>query len=932
MKHTIIDVNYDSYVSSTNLPSEYGGEDIYNEFITSFNSLTGVISHIGTSKASLYFYKDPDFDGYITLPAPININSETREISNFINWATVSHPDVQGYNIYRSPAGANQWTRINAELVTQTSYRDDTAVPNVPYDYRITTMGLYNIEGEPSEPVTATLILEPNFTLSTVLSTQSTSVNSNVEYYITSESIEQYATLIDLRTDILPNGINAAFTPSKLRPGEVASLKIEIPSNIEPGDYSFEVVGTADGNEHRVPLKLTVVETGLAESVISLDMSSPDIEFGSSVYASGRIIPPVSSEVSVSFTGSSGIETVTTISSDDGTFTVDFEPPVSCVWTAQASWPGDSKYAGAQTEETSFEALSGRTKITCTTDASADAEVGWQMTIKGKLFPNPEVGSVTMYVKKPDGTEETIDGLLINELGYYGYNITADQPGFWEVTTSWAGNDKYLGSASEKLVVPYGLDIGRAIIAVCPPDSRPFYYTANRLGKLAYQTFASRRFDSPRIQYFDVNTDQDLNGDGFIRDVEGAPTLANIENAITSWAATAVNDRTPLCLYLIGEGSLDGMELSDGNSLTASHLHELLLSLESATGCDDIIIVVDAPHSGKFVSDLSKLGRCVITSANLGDAHYIAQGKLSFSQFFCNAASEGKSIRDAFLYTKKTLSKLPGGLSGQDPLVESDGNVIANESGDYLKTAQWYFGSSFGLQDLMPKVKSMSLASVTGSGGIGKIVTNSNGVLSDAQSPQLRLAKTTAESGVNVWLRVDDAEDNISSVYAVVFSPDDEVMDEIELFDEDADGKYEGTVYGLSELGAYDIVGYAFDESENVSEPMKSLVVVVDKLPSQVDEELLPSAFMVHAPYPNPFNPSTTIHYEIPKDAHVEFVVYDVLGRKIAVLQDDWKSAGVYNTVWNGKSDNGVNVGSGVYLYRVKAGEFVEQGKMVLVR
>jgi len=75
-----------------------------------------------------------------------------------------------------------------------------------------------------------------------------------------------------------------------------------------------------------------------------------------------------------------------------------------------------------------------------------------------------------------------------------------------------------------------------------------------------------------------------------------------------------------------------------------------------------------------------------------------------------------------------------------------------------------------------------------------------------------------------------------------------------------------------------------------------------------------------------------TIQYEIPKDASFEFVIYDILGRKVADLEDDWKNDGVYNRVWNGKNGSGDDVGSRVYLYRMKAGKFVVQGKMVLVR
>ena len=60
--------------------------------------------------------------------------------------------------------------------------------------------------------------------------------------------------------------------------------------------------------------------------------------------------------------------------------------------------------------------------------------------------------------------------------------------------------------------------------------------------------------------------------------------------------------------------------------------------------------------------------------------------------------------------------------------------------------------------------------------------------------------------------------------------------------------------------------------------------------------------------------------------------MFDIIVRKVTVLENDRKSAGVYNVVWNGKSDNGQDVGSGVYLYQVKAGEFMKHGKMVLVR
>jgi hypothetical protein len=90
--------------------------------------------------------------------------------------------------------------------------------------------------------------------------------------------------------------------------------------------------------------------------------------------------------------------------------------------------------------------------------------------------------------------------------------------------------------------------------------------------------------------------------------------------------------------------------------------------------------------------------------------------------------------------------------------------------------------------------------------------------------------------------------------------------------------------------------------------------------------------------YPNPFNPSTTINYELAKDASVKMEIYDAMGRKVKTLLDGSRSVGYYSVVWNGRNDQGMDVASGVYLYRFVAsptnGEkpFTQSGKLVLMK
>ena len=85
--------------------------------------------------------------------------------------------------------------------------------------------------------------------------------------------------------------------------------------------------------------------------------------------------------------------------------------------------------------------------------------------------------------------------------------------------------------------------------------------------------------------------------------------------------------------------------------------------------------------------------------------------------------------------------------------------------------------------------------------------------------------------------------------------------------------------------------------------------------------------FTLHAPYPNPFNPATTISYNLPEASFVELTVFDIRGREVAKLAEGWTTAGSHQILFNAE-----NLASGVYFYRLNAGEFSECKKMLLVK
>jgi hypothetical protein len=95
----------------------------------------------------------------------------------------------------------------------------------------------------------------------------------------------------------------------------------------------------------------------------------------------------------------------------------------------------------------------------------------------------------------------------------------------------------------------------------------------------------------------------------------------------------------------------------------------------------------------------------------------------------------------------------------------------------------------------------------------------------------------------------------------------------------------------------------------------------------------LPDSFALHANVPNPFNPQTAIAYDIPAGgADVNITIYDVAGRRVRELVSQHRPAGVFSVQWNGDDDHGQRVASGVYFYRMRAGEFIDTKKMVLLK
>lgn len=110
------------------------------------------------------------------------------------------------------------------------------------------------------------------------------------------------------------------------------------------------------------------------------------------------------------------------------------------------------------------------------------------------------------------------------------------------------------------------------------------------------------------------------------------------------------------------------------------------------------------------------------------------------------------------------------------------------------------------------------------------------------------------------------------------------------------------------------------------------LAIIVNTEPTDVADGAMPTRYALHAAAPNPFNPRTSIRFDLPRAGAVRLAVYDVSGRRVRTLADGPMAAGVRTVTWDGKDDGGHDVASGIYLYRLEAGAFDQTRKMVLLK
>jgi hypothetical protein len=99
-----------------------------------------------------------------------------------------------------------------------------------------------------------------------------------------------------------------------------------------------------------------------------------------------------------------------------------------------------------------------------------------------------------------------------------------------------------------------------------------------------------------------------------------------------------------------------------------------------------------------------------------------------------------------------------------------------------------------------------------------------------------------------------------------------------------------------------------------------------------VDNNTIPEVFALHNNYPNPFNPVTNIGYDIPELSKVSIDIYNIAGNKVKTLVSKEHQPGRYKVQWNATNESGAPVATGMYIYKIRAKDFVSVKKLLLMK
>jgi hypothetical protein len=355
--------------------------------------------------------------------------------------------------------------------------------------------------------------------------------------------------------------------------------------------------------------------------------------------------------------------------------------------------------------------------------------------------------------------------------------------------------------------------LGAVIIVAGHNEDFSYQTNIDNSANRAYRIFRGAGFSEDQIRYLSSSS-QDPDGDGQ-SEVAGSTTTADIQAAIDTWAATRVDANKPLYLYMMDHGLIEnfcGAGCDPSGATGSVALGQWLNTLETATGVDEVNVIIEACHSGSFIDwsspnhanydSLSKSGRVIITSTDRDHNAYASTQGAYFSDAFFTCIATSKDLKTCFVQARNAVTVNP---NGQSPWMDDNGDAQFNASDGSVAQGR-YVAKFFGASG--PAITS---ATVT--------VNGTSGVL----SANVRQGSAVIET---VW----------AAIYAPSFQPPAGTTLELGVPVKKLEpvpnmpGQYTSTYpNGFTEVGQYRVVFYARDKADGYAIP----TLVVPGAPSK---------------------------------------------------------------------------------------------------
>jgi|GEM_PF-1701659 len=409
--------------------------------------------------------------------------------------------------------------------------------------------------------------------------------------------------------------------------------------------------------------------------------------------------------------------------------------------------------------------------------------------LTGKLTRLPDVGvdlsgmTITFTVTDPDGLKTTLSTTTYDEFGHYTKLALTGftKKGTYKLKAGFAGNTYLAASATDVESILVGSSAGYAIIVEGKISNNEGLDSHNKTTNRIYKTLKDRGFTDANIYYLNYDSLQT----GIV--VDGAPTKAAVQNAITTWALNRLNAAAaPFYLIMVDHGNPNAFYINN-ETITPSDLNGWMNTLETGLNASAKLerraVIIGACYSGSFIPVLSKNGRLIITSAAADEESYkgpqepdnIRSGEFFIDELFKDLG-RGYSFRDSFVSaTDKTEAyTLKGGntnnpssyndSSVQHPLLDDDAdgfgsNALSDGTGDGVKAGAMYLGvgvtnAATNPAEFESVTGTLYLAAAASSGTLWGIAADNNEV--DSAWAEIRsLATTLTGSGGTGQLELD---------------------------------------------------------------------------------------------------------------------------------------------------------------------------------